>query len=103
MTYEMRQGVPRIIKTRARTNVPVGPSEHNRKRRRIGSAVVVHMSSPHPVELVAYILRAVYILALAASGYFPEKGIPVAVSDALAVAVAGDWEAVVAGHCSGVV
>lgn len=101
MTYEMRQGVPRIIETRAQTNVPVGPSGHNHKRRRIGSAAVVHMSSPHQVELVAHILRAVYILALAALGYFPKTGIPVAASGALAVAVAGDWEAAVAGHCSG--
>lgn len=101
MTYEMRQGVPRIIETRAQTNVPVGPSGDNHKRRRIGSAVVVHMSSPHQVEFVSQTLRAVYILALGASGYFPKTGTPVAASGALAVAVAGDWEAAVAGHCFG--
>lgn len=51
---------------------------------------------------MAHILRAVYILALVGSGYFPKTGIPVAASGALAVAVAGDWEAaVVVEHCSG--
>lgn len=50
---------------------------------------------------MAHILRAVDILALAASDYFLETGIPVAASSALAVAVAGDWEAAVVAHCSG--
>lgn len=101
INYEMRQGVPRIIETRAQTNVPVGPSGHNHKRRRIDFAVAVHTSSPHQVEPVAHILRAVYILALGGSGYFPKTGIPVAASGALAVAVAGDWDAAVVEHCSG--
>lgn len=99
MTNEIRH--TKVIEARAQTNVPEGPLGHNHKRRRIDSAVAAHTSSSHQVELVAHILRAVCILALAASDYFPKTGTPVAASGAQAAAVAGGWEAAVVGHYSG--
>ncbi len=100
MVYEMRQGVPGIIETRAQTNVPaVGPSRDSRKRLRIDAAVTVHTSSLHLVALVAHRFRAVGTLAPAALGYFPEMDSRAAAWDA--AAAADDPEAAVVGHYFG--